>query len=232
MDFWYTISKQILRLYLAICIRDIRVTGEENLQPGAKIIVANHPNLTDGFVLPFVIREKLHFLIQDETFRLPVLHLLLSKADQIPVCKRNGQAAIQNALDKLSAKKSVVIFPEGRLNHGRKLHRGRSGAALLAIKSGAPIQPIGFYVPPDNTRTFFSHSHGRDTMGVWQICGTCYVRIGKPWHVNLSPQINLREIRPLTEKIMAQISRLVELAKEEVEKSYNKPTRFETGTTS
>jgi 1-acyl-sn-glycerol-3-phosphate acyltransferase len=232
MDFWYTINKHILRFYLAFCIRDIHVTGEENLKPGAKIIVANHPNMTDGFVMPFVIREKLHFLIQEETFRLPVIRLLLTKADQIPVCKGNGRVAIQNALDKLSAGKSIVIFPEGRLNHGGKLHRGRCGAALLAAKSGAPIQPVGFYVPPENTHTFFGRCHGRDTTGVWQVRGTCYLRIGKPWHVHPSPQFNLRELRPLTAKIMVQISRLVELTREEVERPQGLPTKFEPGSTS
>lgn len=232
MDFWYTINKHILRFYLAFCIRDIHVTGEENLKPGAKIIVANHPNMTDGFVLPFVIREKLHFLIQDDTFRLPVINLLLTKADQIPVCKGNGQAAIQNALDKLAAGKSIVIFPEGRLNHGRKLHRGRSGAALLAAKSGAPIQPIGFYVPPQNTRTFFGHQHGRNTTGVWQVCGTCYLRIGKPWQVHPAPQIRPWELRLLTKEIMSQIAKLVELTREEVERSQGLPTQFEPGSIS
>jgi len=151
MDFWYILSKCVLILYLAVCIEKIQVIGEENLIPGPKIIVANHPNLTDGFILPFVIQEKLHFLIQAETFNLPILRCLLTKADQIPVVSGCGWDALNNALDKLSAGKVIVLFPEGKLNHGARLHRGRSGAAVLAIKSGAPINPVGFYVLPKNT---------------------------------------------------------------------------------
>ena len=220
MDFWYKISKQIIKIYLAICIRKIHVIGEERLKPGPKIIVANHPNLSDGFVLPFVIQEKLHFLIQAETYNLPILRHLLSKADQIPVVRGCGQEALNTALDKLSAGKVIVLFPEGKLNHGKGLHRGRPGAAVLAVKSGAPIVPVGFYVPPENTRTFSRRVHNRETRGVWQVRGECYVNIGKPWRVPPSnnPEINPKELRSLTSKIMSQIECLIRQAREEAKR--------------
>ena len=121
MDFWYNLTKQILKVYLAVCIKEIHIIREDNIAPGPKIIVANHANLTDGFILPFIIPEKLHFLIQSEAFDLPVLGRLLSKAGQIPVVRGRGREALNTALDRLSAGKVIVIFPEGKLNHGKGL---------------------------------------------------------------------------------------------------------------
>ena len=197
MDPWYRLSKQILRFYLAACIKKIHVIGQENLHPGPKIIVANHPNLTDGFVLPFVIQEKLHFLIQSETFNIPFLRLLLTKADQIPVVRERGREALKTALDKLSTGKVIVIFPEGKLSHGKKLHRGRSGAAVLALMSGAPIIPVGFYIPPENIQMLTGRIHNRISKAFFQIRGECYVRIGKPWNV---PMITTK--CPITRRLL------------------------------
>ena len=210
MDFWYRFSKGMLGFYLTLFIKRIQVIGEENLRPGPKIIAANHPNLTDGFVLPFVIREKLHFVIQSDAFDVPILRFLLSKADQIPLVRRRGQEALQNALAKLSAGKSVVIFPEGRLNHGANLHRGRLGAALLAHLSGAPILPVGFFVLPENTRMIAARIHDRISKACFQIRGACHVCIGKSWSVPQLTGVELhpRSLRDLTTRIMSQIADL------------------------
>ncbi|MCK5429675.1 MAG: 1-acyl-sn-glycerol-3-phosphate acyltransferase, partial [Anaerolineales bacterium] len=85
MNVWYNTAKSILRTYTALFMRSIQVFGQDNLPLGAKIIVANHANMTDSFILPFIIREKLHFLIQADAFNLPFLGGLLERAEQIPV---------------------------------------------------------------------------------------------------------------------------------------------------
>jgi 1-acyl-sn-glycerol-3-phosphate acyltransferase len=215
MDFWYRISKQIVGTYLAAFIKRIHVIGEENLRPGPKIIMPNHRNLTDGFTLPFVIKEKLHFLIQSDAFDIPILRFLLTKAGQIPVAKGRGEQALSTALDFLSAGKSIVVFPEGRLNHGEELHRGKLGAALMAKLSGAPILPVGFFVPPENVRMFTTRIQDRISKACIQIRGACYLNIGQPWSVAQSKagEFNPYGLRDLTKKIMGQIEDLVGQAK-------------------
>ena len=85
MDWPYNFLRTLLHLYLVVCVKNIKVTGREYLLPGTKIIVANHSNLTDGFILPFIVPEKLHFLIQNSVFDLPLVGALLAEAGQIPV---------------------------------------------------------------------------------------------------------------------------------------------------
>jgi 1-acyl-sn-glycerol-3-phosphate acyltransferase len=211
MDFWYRMSKGVLAQYLNLFIKKIRVIGEENLRPGPKIIMPNHPNLTDGFVLPFIFPDKLHFIIQSDAFDIPFIRFLLKKADQIPLVRGRGKEAVQTALDRLSAGNGVVVFPEGRLNHGQQLLRGRLGAALLAQLSGAPILPVGFFVRPEDTRMFTRRLKDRISRACFQIRGACYVNIGKPWSVPQLPDIKLdpKRLRDTTSMIMQQIGDLV-----------------------
>ncbi len=215
MDFWYRFSKLVVGTYLTAFVKRIHVIGRENLHPGPKIIMANHPNLTDGFVLPFIFPDKLHFIIQSDAFDVPIIRFLLKKADQIPLIRTRGREALQTALDRLTAGNGIVVFPEGRLNHGKQLQRGRLGAALLAQASGAPIFPVGFFVRPEDTRMVVRRIKDRISKACYQIRGVCYVNIGKPWSVPqlTDGKLHPRKLRDLTAKIMQQIGDLAGQAK-------------------
>jgi len=179
--FWYLVSKTNLRFYKLFCIKSIDLEGKDNLLPGQpKIIVANHPNATDAFVIPFIIPDKPHFLILEENFSIPVFGHLVEMADQIPVVLGRGKEALSTAKKRLFEGNSVVIFPEGFLNHGKRLRRAGAGAAILAYETGKPIVPIGFFVPSKFTRTFKRRMFDRDTVGRWQIRGNCFVHVGNP----------------------------------------------------
>lgn len=216
MNVWYNAAKAIVRSYTAIFMRSVQVFGQDNLQPGPKIIVANHANMTDSFLLPLIIREKLHFLIQADAFKLPFFGGLLQRAEQIPVAAGRGSEALNTALHWLTRGDAVVIYPEGLLNHGRDFHRAGSGAARLAIESGAPIIPFGFYVPDNYARLMKWYAQGRARFARWQLGGQCFIKIGEPWHPFLEEMDkSYQSLRLATHQMMAQIMDLVEQAKEE-----------------
>jgi len=48
----------------------------------------------------------------------------------------------------------VGIFPEGTRSYGRALGRGKSGAARLALDSGAPILPMAIEGTQNLLKTF------------------------------------------------------------------------------
>jgi len=219
MDIWYGLFKFIFRIYASICVRKVRVFGRDNLIPGPKILVANHPNVTDSCVLPLFLSEKLCFLVQADMFDLPVIGFLLRKSGQIPVVKGQGKDALNTAIKRLSEGETIVIFPEGKLNHGKRLHRAGFGAAVLAKKSGVPVVPIGFYVPPGDTLILKGRVHNRKTFGCWQVRGWCYVTVGEPWTVsNYTEEIVASpKLRQITHKMMTQIAEQVQRAKSEAE---------------
>lgn len=217
MDFWYGFARSIVRLYIALCVDKIHILGKPEIPSGPKIIVANHTNISDAFILPCLIKEKIHFLIQAEAFTVPLVGRLLALADQIPVYVGRGREALDTAKEKLGLGHSVAIFPEGRLNDGKNFHRAGAGAALLAVESGAPLIPVGFYVPPGYARSIRGYFHNRHTVGRWQFGGDCFIRFGDVLeiHASISEKVNYRELRRLTEKIMARVAELVQQAQEE-----------------
>jgi 1-acyl-sn-glycerol-3-phosphate acyltransferase len=214
MDIWYSVTKGIVRTYMALFMDGVKVDGRENLPPGPKIIVGNHPHVTDSFVLPFIVQEKIHFFIQEETFTLPVLGKLLQLADQIPVVIGQGQDAIAIAREKLQMGNAVGIFPEGRLSGSREVRRAGAGAALLALETGVPLVPVGFYVEPKFIKEIKGKFHDRDTVGWWQFGGDVMVNIGEPWQLAVQEKTDrsYRYLRELTDKLMSNVQDLVDQA--------------------
>ena len=214
MDMWYALCKSVLRGYLAMFMNSVQVEGKENLPPGPKIIIANHPHASDAFVLPFIVPEKVHFLIQADTFHLPVIGRVLTLADQIPVVIGRGQDALTTAREKLMLGHAVAIFPEGRMSGSKEVRRAGAGAAMLAMEAGVPLVPVGFYVPPEFVKAIRGHFHERDTIGWWQFGGRTVVRIGEPWQPSIfaATDRNYRALREMTDKLMARVQELVQQA--------------------
>lgn len=207
MDIWYSLAKDIVRFYKAMFIHP-QVKGRENIPGGPKIIVGNHSLASDPFVLPFIFREKLHFLIEREVFNVWLIGKLLALADQIPVVNGRGREAIRTAIQRLETGNSVVIFPEGRLNHGERMYRAGAGAALLAAQTGLPVIPVAFYTPPQFVRMIRARIENRATLGGWQFGGPLFVNIGEPIRA-MQASSEYLALREFTEQVMSSISTLV-----------------------
>jgi 1-acyl-sn-glycerol-3-phosphate acyltransferase len=217
MDIWYTTVKCILRAYLTVFSRGVHVRGLTLCPPGPKIIAANHPNATDGFYFPFIFREKLYILIQGNLLSLPVFGQLLSKSGQIPVHPKLGKNAIEQACEVLAKGGVVVIFPEGRLNPENNQMQAKAGAVKISLTSGAPIVPVGVYVPEQYTLNIRVHSRGQLRQSRWQYRGRCFIEIGNPWLPALENQEGFKKlsVQELTLRLMNKIYSLAQLASKE-----------------
>ena len=220
MDVWYNSAKAVVGAYVALFIRKIHVEGRENIPSGAKIVVANHALASDGFILPFIIPEKVHYLVQADLFTLPVLGKLLALAGQIPVAPGRGPETIKLAKEKIDQGKTIVLFPEGKLNDGKQLLKAYTGAARLFLETGAPVLPIGFYTPPEFARPLRSRLLNRPTYGSWQFGGPSFISIGRSWKPETESSIvesanqYTKVVREMTDEIMIKISTVVEQARQ------------------
>jgi 1-acyl-sn-glycerol-3-phosphate acyltransferase len=65
---------------------------------------------------------------------------------QVPVERadtRSAAAVIDIGVDVLAHGRALGIFPEGTRSPDGRLHKFRTGIARIAIRSGAPVIPVG-----------------------------------------------------------------------------------------
>ncbi len=125
----------------------VQVGGLEHLPRGAVVVAGTHALALDPFVIGYAIpprRHRLQFMAKREAFtwRWVGPHLIgpvLRATGAFPV-DRSGRdpRALRQALRVLERGGMVGIFPQGT-RRGPGLH---GGAALLAVKSGAPLVPV------------------------------------------------------------------------------------------
>ena len=125
----------------------LEVTGQECVPPyGPLIVVSNHVSFNDPPVVVSGVPRPLDSLGKKELFGNPLNRLLMRGFRVHPLDRSGtGVGAMRTALDLLSQDRAVVIFPEGRVSPDHAMREAKAGAAFLAIKSQAPILPIGIY---------------------------------------------------------------------------------------
>ncbi len=217
---WWNETVRILaRLYAATCVRELSLRYQAPLPPGPLIIALNHANVTDAFLLPAIFPGVICFLAQANLFDLPVVGRLLALSGNLPVVRGQPDALLEAAGRHLRRGYSIAVCPEGRLNHGGRLHRAGTGTVRLALQTGFPIVPVGFYVADRHAKIIRATVDGRQTYGRWQIGGTCYVEISQTWQSEPAARgdRSYRQQRQLTDELMRQIGTLVQRAEARAE---------------
>lgn len=130
-------------------------TGTQHVPAaGGVIVVANHLSHADPLVCAHYVYDAgrwPQFLAKASVFRVPVVGWLLRRVRQIPV--ERGSADAARSLDALVAAirqgAAVVVYPEGTLTREPDLWpmRGKTGAARLALATGAPVVPLAMWGP-------------------------------------------------------------------------------------
>lgn len=114
---------------------------------GPLIIVANHVNFLDvPMLFTHLLPRPVTGFAKVETWDNPLIGALFTINDAIPI--RRGEAditAFRRGLEALQAGGILAVAPEGTRSGDGRLQRGKPGAVLLALRSGAPILPIAYY---------------------------------------------------------------------------------------
>ncbi len=124
----------------------LEINGRENVpNHGGYILASNHCSAIDPMIIcQGVWHSKIHFMGKAELFEIPVLKHVIRWLGAFPVSRGSGDmSAIENAIKVLNADKEILgLFPEGTRSKDGSLLRFKSGLALIAQQSGAPVLPV------------------------------------------------------------------------------------------
>ncbi len=140
---WYRFWKLVLGAYFRLQF-GLRVEGREH-EPatGPVLVVANHVSALDPPIVGVALRRQTRYMAKQELMDTPILGTYLRSVGVFPV--RRGEAdrrSIRIALDVLERGDLLLMFPEGTRSPGGRLKSAEPGAALLALRTGAPVLPV------------------------------------------------------------------------------------------
>jgi 1-acyl-sn-glycerol-3-phosphate acyltransferase len=132
-DFW-------LRICCRIGVFNIQFPEADKLRNiRAMILAPNHPSLIDAVILLSIVPNTV-CIMRAKLIESPFLGGAARLAGFVPNDK--GPALIRQGIEKLHAGENLLIFPEGTRTATQSINSFKHGFALIAKKTGAPIQTI------------------------------------------------------------------------------------------
>jgi 1-acyl-sn-glycerol-3-phosphate acyltransferase len=147
---WRQFSRLVLHPGLRLLIK-CRWQGQENIpKTGGIILAPNHMSYVDWATIALFSDGYAHrypvFMIKSPIFEVKVVGPLMYKFGQLPVYRGRGDAGLvlKQAEQALQDGAAVIVYPEGTATRDPGLWPmvGKTGAARLALTTGAPVIPI------------------------------------------------------------------------------------------
>jgi 1-acyl-sn-glycerol-3-phosphate acyltransferase len=180
------------------------VVGLEHIpRSGGAILAPNHVSFLDSAVLIGVLRRRVIFVGKAEYLDSWKTRHLFPAIGMIPIDRSNGTAsalALDAAVDVIDRGDLFGIFPEGTRSRDGMLHKGRTGVARLALRTGVPVIPVGI------SGTDLIQPPGASLPRPFR---RCRVRFGPP--LDMTPYTERRGAavyRALTDALMYEIREL------------------------
>lgn len=210
---WYWVFKHILfGPALKIYNRPF-IEGRERIPAtGGAILASNHQSVMDSFFLPLLCPRQITFPAKSEYFTSPgvvgkMQKWFFSAVGQIPLDREaaNAREALLTASRKVIGAGDVFgIYPEGTRSPDGRIYRGKTGMALIALDTGAPVIPVAML-----------GARKANPIGSWLIRpAKVGIRIGEPIDPiefvkskNLAPD-SLEAARALTDHVMHTLALL------------------------
>lgn len=134
------------------CLTRVRIEGALDRIPreGPLIIASNHLSNADGVVLGGwltpALGRRIHWLGKREMLEWPIVGPMARAGSVHPIDRGAADVeAFRLAQRILEEGHVLVVFPEGTRSRTGGLQEAKDGLALLALRSGAPILPVGIF---------------------------------------------------------------------------------------
>ncbi len=179
-----------------------RFEGVENVPKEGGIIVAtNHMSRMDIpllFVNP--ARKDITALVADKYVNYPGISWFAKTAGAIYIDRdRADFGAFREAQKLIKAGIAMGIAPEGTRSKVHELLEGKAGTILLALRTGAPIVPVGLAGTENSFTKLFTFRKPH-----------MVARFGKPFVIDEIPRENREQLlQKAVDEIMCRIAALI-----------------------
>lgn len=121
----------------------MRVVGREHLiTEGPVLVASNHQSYLDPPLIGNLYQDEMVYLARKTLFN-SFTRWVYKHWNAIPVDQdRPDMASLKTIIRKLREGNRVLIFPEGARTHNGDIGDAAPGIGLIAVKSGAVIQPV------------------------------------------------------------------------------------------
>lgn len=147
MSTWYALLYSIAWPFFNL-FHPVKSIGREHLPEGGALLCSNHTKLSDPLMIVYAIHRspQVRVMAKAELLRIPIIGFLLRKAGIFAVERgKSDVGAIKQAMKFLKSGEKVLMFPEGTRYKDGSGGDAKTGAAMLAVRTGVPIVPI--FVP-------------------------------------------------------------------------------------
>lgn len=170
----------------------------------AAIYIANHTSLNDAMFLVGSMRNEATILVARDWYEKKKFQWIMKQYECI-ACDRYGldTAWLREAMATIKAGRSILIFPEGKTRKDGELNEFKSGFAMLAAMTGAPIICIG-------------------ASGDYKFMHKTWFVIDKEMKLDRSKGINTEYFKEVCDQLQARVKELKTIA---IEKQANKKNK-------
>ena len=122
------------------------VEGVANVpDEGPAILCPNHLSFLDSFFVPAALDRPVFYLGKADYFS-GAQRYFFEGVGVMPVARQGGdagEASLRKGEEVLRSGRLLGIYPEGTRSPDGRLYRGKTGPVRLALRTGAPIIPVG-----------------------------------------------------------------------------------------
>ena len=195
----YETTRVVIQLLAIALTRGVVVEGKEFIpRKGPFVVAMNHLSFLDTPLVSITVPQRLYWLVgeryEHHTFT-PIIKVTGS------IFVRRGEIdreALRQALAALDAGQVLAVAVEGTRSRSGGLNQGKTGAAYLASRAGAPILPTAVW--------------GTEEIGPawhrWRRAGQTHIRFGQPFSL---PEGRARsaDLEHYTEDIMTRLAAML-----------------------
>ena len=133
------------RFMILLCrvLFGLKIHGMERVpKEGPLIVASNHIQYSDPVLVCMAVPRRMQWMAKIQLFVFPYRRFF-EFIGSFPVDREGGgRAGLRAALSFLAEGWALGIFPEGTHRDDGSAREAKSGAVMLAVRSGAPVLPV------------------------------------------------------------------------------------------